>query len=149
MGSILSGVIILAIIILSVMIATKAKAEVPEEAPKEEEMNGNEKANRIQIANIPMPDADTEYPWALPKNCRSFVLHTRDGTAIRVAVEADLVADSHSPYFTVKANTSLSSDELKVEVKYGLKLFFACGSADKTIEAIMGVYDPELIVEEV
>lgn len=103
-----------------------------------------EKANKIAIANIKMPTADKEYPWALPTNCVSFVLHVRDATAIRIAVESGKVENSQPPFFTIKANTSLSSDELKVEIKYGLKLFFACGTANKTIEAIMGVYDPEM-----
>lgn len=104
----------------------------------------DEKANKILIANIKMPKADKEYNWALPKNCRWFTLQVRDGTALRVAVESGHVANSEPPYFTIKMDNSWDERLLEVDLRYGLPLFFACGSAGKTVEAIMGIYDPSI-----
>ena len=105
---------------------------------------GNEKANKVLIANLIMPEADKEYNWALPKNCRWFTLQARGGALIRVAVEAGHVASSAPPYFTIKVDNSWDEKQLDVDTRYGLPLFFACGSAGETIEAIMGIYDPSI-----
>lgn len=104
----------------------------------------DEKANKIVIANIPMPKADTEYNWALPKGCRWFTLQVRDETAMRIAVEAGHVASFEPPYFTIKPDTGWDERQLDVEIRYGLPLYFACGSAGKVVEVIMGVYDPSI-----
>lgn len=103
-----------------------------------------ERANRILIANLPMPVADKEYNWALPKNCRWFTLQTRNGAAIRVAVETGHVASSEPPYFTIKPDNSWDERYLEVDIRYGLPLFLACSSAGEVMEAIMGVYDPSV-----
>ncbi len=97
------------------------------------------KSTKVTIANITMPSADKEYSWALPKGCQRFTLHTRDGTAVRVAVEPDKVATSQEPYWTVKANNSWSEEDLGIDIETGLPLFFACGSAGKTVEVIMSI----------
>ena len=103
-----------------------------------------ESANKIVIANVPMPKADKEYPWALPKNCRWFTLQVRDGAVMRIAVESGKVADSHPPYFRLKADSSWDERQLNIDMRYGLPLYFACGSAGKTVEVIMGVFDPDI-----
>jgi len=64
------------------------------------------RANKIVIANINIPEADKEVPWALPKNCRWFTMQVRDGTAIRMAVESGHVASSEPPYFTLLTDNS-------------------------------------------
>jgi len=104
----------------------------------------DERANKIVIANIPIPKADKEVPWALPKDCRWFTLQVRDGTAIRVAVESGHVAKLEPPYFTIKTDNSWDERFLDVDMRYGLPLYFACGVAGKVVEAIMGVYDPDI-----
>lgn len=103
-----------------------------------------EKANRIVIANVHLTKANKEYNWALPKNCRWFTLQVRDGTAFRIAVETGHVASSEPPYFTIKADNSWDERYLDVDIRYGLPLFFACSSAGKVVEAIMGIYDPSV-----
>ena len=103
----------------------------------------DEKANRVQIANISIQDADTEVSWAFPKGVQWFTLQSRDGAAIRLATESGLVASSQPPYFTVKTDNAWDEKQLRVNIRQGLKLFFACAAAGKVIEVIMGVYDPE------
>lgn len=103
-----------------------------------------EKANKILITNITMTAADTEYSWAVPKNCVWFTLHVRDNTQVRIAAEAGHVAGSQPPYFTLKSNSAWNGEDLKVNVKTGVPLFFASASADKVVEVIIGIYEPEL-----
>lgn len=102
-----------------------------------------ERANKILIANVNIPEADKEVPWAIPKNCRWFTLQVRDGTSIRIAVESGKVANSQPPYFTIPTNNSWDERYLDVDLRYGLPLYFACSSASKVVEVIMGIYEPE------
>lgn len=104
----------------------------------------DERANTIVIANKKMPLANTEYSWALPKGCRWFTLQVREGTAIRIAVEAGYVADSQPPYFTLLADNQWDERYFDVDIGHGLPLYFACSSAGKTVEVIMGIYDPSV-----
>ena len=106
-------------------------------------MDGNERANKVLIANIPIPDANKEVPWAIPKDCQWFTLQTRDGTAIRVAVESGHVANSQPPYFTIKAYGEWDERYLNIDLRYGLSLFFACSLAGKIVEVIMGIHEEE------
>lgn len=103
-----------------------------------------EDANNIKIANIDIPVADKEVDWALPQGCRWFTMQSRDGTAIRVAVNAGLVANSQPPYFTIKLDNQWDEKQLGVDIRHGFPLYFACSSAGKVVEVIMGIYDPSV-----
>lgn len=100
-------------------------------------------ANKLSIANVPMPTADKEYFWAVPKNCVWFALHSRSNTALRIAVEAGKVALSQPPYFTLKSNSIWNGEYFGIKVKSGVPLYFACASAE-TLEVMVGIYEPEL-----
>ena len=99
--------------------------------------NGLPPAGKPSISNIEMPSANTEYPdggHPLPKGCKKFLLHCRDGTAFRLAFASGKVAGSTPPYFTIKANTAYSEDNLSVEEDTWI--YLACGSTAKVIEII-------------
>ena len=103
-----------------------------------------DRANKLLVANVNIPGADAEVSWALPKNCIWFTLQVRDGTVIRIAVESGHVASSEPPYYTLQADNSWDEQRLKVDTRHGLPLYFACGTAGKVVEVIMGVYDENL-----
>ncbi|MBA7683796.1 hypothetical protein ES703_92181 [subsurface metagenome] len=92
-----------------------------------------ESADTPAIYNVTMPSADTEYTQALPSNCLKFLIHTRDGTAIRLAFVTGKVATPTAPYFTVPTNESYFEDHIKPS---SLTLYFACASAGKVVEII-------------
>ena len=92
----------------------------------------------FSIINIELTTQDKEYSWQLPKNLKKFTLHVRDGTAIRLAMVADKVAGSNSPYFTLKANTAWSEDHLDIQSD-DVFLYMACGSAGKIVEILVGM----------
>lgn len=98
----------------------------------------DEKANKVRVANIDIPTANTWTPWALPKGCRWFTLQTRDGTKVKI---------SRSPkggtYFTLKADTSWDEKDFKVDSKLGYPLYFSCAKAGEVVEVILGVYEEE------
>lgn len=91
-------------------------------------------AGKPSIANIEMPSANTEYSHMLPKGCKKFLLHSRDGTAFRLAFEQGKVATSTPPYFTIKANTAYSEDNL--DIREDTWFYFACASTGKVVEII-------------
>ena len=105
-------------------------------------LSESEKANRIIIVSFGMGPADTEVKWALPQGCRWFTLHVRDGTEARIAVEPGLVAGSRPPYLTLNAGSSWNEKDFKVSLKLGYPLYFACSTAGKFVEAMVGLYDP-------
>ena len=101
-----------------------------------------ELANKLLIANVPMPTANKEETWAVPKNCVWFALHSRGNTALRLAVAPGHVASSEPPYFTLKANSIWNGEYFGIRVKSGVPLYFACASAE-TLEVLMGVHEPK------
>jgi len=103
-----------------------------------------EEANRMLIANIDLPTADKEYPWALPKGTQWFTLHARNGSAIRVAVESGKVADKVPPYFTLTPDAGWDERGFRINTRHGLPLYFACGTAGEVVEAFIGIHDPSL-----
>ena len=84
------------------------------------------------IYNVTMTSADTEYNQALPANVKKFLIHTRDGTAFRVAFITGKVATPTAPYFTVLTNDAYYEDDIKASVT----LYFGCASAAKIAEII-------------
>ena len=96
------------------------------------------KVVKLSIVNIIMPSANTEYSWQLPMGLKSFTLHVRDGTAIRISTFSDKVAGSNEPYFTLKTDTSWTKEDLDVQGADSF-LYFACGTAGKVIEILVEV----------
>lgn len=90
-------------------------------------------ADTPAIYNVTMTSADTEYSQALPSNCKKFLIHTRDGTAFRLAFVTGKVAAPTAPYFTVPANQSYNEDLIQPSAQ---TLYFGCASAGKIIEII-------------
>ena len=101
-------------------------------------------ANRLQIANIDLPVADKEETWAVPKGCQWFNMQTRDGAEIRMSTIAGHAAGKKPPYFTVKPDIAWDEKQLLVKINQGLVLFFASSVAGKTVEILLGIYDPSL-----
>ncbi len=94
-------------------------------------------SGRPSVINIVMPAADTEYPdggHILPKGCKRYYIHCKDGTAFRMAFETDKVADSVSPYLTVKTDSNYWEDNLNLEDE--IIFYFASASTSKVIEII-------------
>jgi len=96
------------------------------------------KVTRMSIVNIEMPTADKEYSWQLPKGLKWFTLHTADGTALRIATSSGKVAGSQRPYWTLKLDTSWSEENLDIQGEDDF-FYFACGSASKVVEIIVGI----------
>lgn len=91
-------------------------------------------AKKPSIININIVAADTEYSHMLPKGCKRFTLHVRDGTAIRLSFIQGVVATPDPGYWTLKANTSWS--ESKLDIEADTWLYFACDSTGKVLEII-------------
>ena len=92
-----------------------------------------QKATTPVIYNIAITDGNTEYSQALPSNTKKFMIHTRDGTAFRVAFVTGKVATPTEPYFSVPASQTYYEDYIEVAA---LTLYFAAGVAGKTAEII-------------
>jgi len=86
------------------------------------------------IINITMTDADADYEYLLPKNCKKFMMQVRDGTAIRIALKPNIAATWGVGYWTMKANAWIWEDDLNIEDPSNIRLYFACGSAAKVVE---------------
>ena len=91
---------------------------------------------RIQVANIYTRAANTEAPFALPKNCKWYTMQCRTAVAVRIAFESGHVASSEPPYYTMKSGAVLKEDDL--DIPRGQPMYFAAASA-VTIEVMMGV----------
>lgn len=91
-------------------------------------------ASYPSIVNIELPSADTEYFHMIPKGCKKFLLHSRDGTAFRLSFQRDKVAASTQPYFTIKGNTAYSEDNLNIIEDTWI--YLACASASKVVEIL-------------
>jgi hypothetical protein len=88
------------------------------------------------IYNVDITDGSTEYSQALPSITKKFMIHTRDGTAFRVAFETGKVATPTEPYFSVPANQAYYEDFIEAA---SLTLYFACAGGagiNKKVEII-------------
>lgn len=93
---------------------------------------------RIQIANISIVVANTEYPWALPKGCMWFTLRERNGNEIRFAVEPGRVASKQPPYFTLLDNAPpLRQRNLDISIR--LPIYFAAPNGGRVVEVLLGM----------
>jgi hypothetical protein len=82
------------------------------------------------LYNVTMTNPDTEYSQALPAKTKKFTIHTRDGTAFRLAYVTGKVATPTEPYFTIPTNAIKSEDSLTTATT----IYFACAAAAKVIE---------------
>ena len=97
-----------------------------------------EKANKILIANIPVP-ATTETPWALPKGCIWFTLQCRTAVDVKIAFESGRMGDR---YLTLKSGTSW--DEHDLDIRQRQPIYFYAASA-VVVEAFLGISEEEEI----
>ena len=107
----------------------------------------NEKANKLIVINVKMVDILKEYPVVLPKGCVWFTLQVRDGTAAKLAVVSDKAATAENPYWNIKASATITERDLNISRLEGFTFYVACGTANKWIEVLCGVYDPKLDTE--
>jgi hypothetical protein len=100
----------------------------------------SEKASSLFIATVPLGTADNEVKWQFPVGMKTFVMHSRNGNAVRLATQPGLVTSSSEPYFTLKANTAYSQDDLNIgNVQPYPTFYLACAVANEVIEIIIGV----------
>ena len=88
-----------------------------------------------EIFNVTMTLADTEYSQELPDKCLTFIVHTRDETAFRLAFDTGYVATPTAPYFTVPVNSRYVEPQVMNE-RPPLTIYFASASAGKVIEIL-------------
>lgn len=81
--------------------------------------------------NVTMAVANREYSQVLPANTERYTIHTRDGTAFRMAYAPGFVALPTSPYWTVPVNTSETENDIRPSQ---LTLYFACALAGRVAE---------------
>ncbi|HCT30782.1 MAG TPA: hypothetical protein DIW31_08610 [Bacteroidales bacterium] len=90
------------------------------------------------IENVTMTNADTEYSYALPANCKRVTLSVQDGDSsfnIRLAFETGKVATPTAPYLQYKGNVEFDSDLLKMSATPG-NIYFGCSSAGKVMQIL-------------
>lgn len=92
------------------------------------------KATTPVVVNVTMTNADTEYSSTLPASTKKFLIHTRDGTAFRIAFVTGKVAAPTEPYFTIPINTDYNEDFIEPTA---LTLYFACAEAAKVAEIVV------------
>jgi len=82
--------------------------------------------------------ADTEYEYELPENCKTFLLHTRDESAFRLAFETGHVATPTEPYLTILANCRFVEPSIANVTYQGelVTLYFASDDAGKVVELV-------------
>jgi len=102
------------------------------------------RVGRPLIKVLEIKSANKEYPYQLPKGCKRFKIQCRDGTALRIATEKDVVATpSSEQYWTMKAGVASgenspiwSEDNLDIQDD-SVILYFACASGDKFVEILI------------
>jgi hypothetical protein len=104
-----------------------------------EEIKLKGRVKRIVIEIIPMRNADEEYTWKVPKYYSQFVMHARGANDVRISDKQNVVAASDEPYFTMKAGSSLSAEDLGIDFSDDIKLYLASPDADVQIEVMGGM----------
>ncbi len=103
----------------------------------------SERIKNLRITTLPMPTADTEYPYQFATGTKAFLMHARNGNEIRMSTQQGIVAmdpatESKDPRFTLKANTSYNQDDLNIR-DFTQTFYFACSVASEVLEIIIGV----------
>jgi hypothetical protein len=84
------------------------------------------------VYNVVMTNADTEYSQLLPANTKKFRLSmVENDTAYRVAYVTGKVATPTAPYISKIIGSEIKEDGLNLASQ---TIYFACGSAGKTIQ---------------
>jgi len=100
----------------------------------------SEKATTLIVATIKFDVADKEYAWQFPPGMKTFSMHSRSGNAVRISHTQGTVTPSVEPYFTLKANTAYSQDDLNIKsIQPPPTFYFACSVATEVLEIIIGV----------
>ncbi len=93
----------------------------------------------LQIVTLPLgASANVEVPFQFAIGTKSFIIHARNGNAVRMATQQGVVAASQEPYFTLKAGTVYTQDDLLIR-DFTQKFYFACSVASEVLEIIQGV----------
>ena len=111
---------------------TKVTAPIKVEDSGGTQISPASMAGTPTLYNVTLTNANTEYSQALPANAKKFLIHTRDGTAFRIAFEAGKVAAPTAPYFSILLNDSYYEDNIKATPT----LYFGCASEGKIVEII-------------
>lgn len=96
------------------------------------------KVKYLMVVTVPLISMSTEYHYQFPVGTKRFDLHTRNGNAVRIATEPGKVAASNDPYFTLKADTAYSSEDLNI-IDFSQTFYFACDADGEVVEMILGV----------
>lgn len=96
-----------------------------------------ELVTRISTINIPLPAANTEYIWQLPKNLRWFRLQCRAATDLRISTKQNCVASSEAPYYTLKSG--IVWEENNMDIQEDILLYFATASTNQVVEILVGL----------
>lgn len=88
----------------------------------------------MQTAVVVLTDANTAYPFEVPKGVVNLKIQCRDATALRIGKDAIAVAAGAADgnYFTVKAGTVHDAQDVDPRANMGIQI--ACGSAGKYAE---------------
>lgn len=129
------------------VMGTKERARPIEEMKREDlpPAESPTKVSHFRITVLSIKSADTEYTHQLIKGCKRFKIQCRDGTAIRVATERDVVATpSSDKYWTLQAAIASGApgriwEENNLDIQdENMIFYFACASGDKFLEIIEG-----------
>jgi len=82
------------------------------------------------VDELELTDADTEYDYVLPANCKRFEFNCRESVDIRFAYTTGQVA-STGPYRTLRAGASYFQSNVDAG---GITLYFASSAAGVTVE---------------
>lgn len=90
----------------------------------------------LNVYNVTLTNANTEYSQALPPNVRSLAVQPRTAVDVRVAFVTGKVAGSTAPFFTMKSGGALALHEL--QVADDTTVYLASTTAGTVVEIIAG-----------
>ena len=90
----------------------------------------------INVYNVTLTNANTEYSQELPPNVRSFAVQPRTAVDVRMAFVTGKVAASTAPFFTLKAGGALAIHEL--QMADNTMIYLASTSAGTVVEIVAG-----------
>ena len=90
----------------------------------------------VNVYNVTLTVANTEYSQALPPNVRSFAVQPRTAVDVRMAFVTGKVAGSTAPFFTLKAGGALAINELQMGDDATVSL--ASATAGTVVEIVAG-----------
>ena len=96
-------------------------------------------SKKFHIFEIPLLTANTEVKWTIPLGTKRFILQCRTNQDIWISTQQGAVATPLSPYLTLKAGTSWSEYDLKIDLLdvQSRVLFLASAGNNIIVEAII------------